>query len=242
MSRQERRRRERQANRASAQRQQDSRWLWLTFGGVLVAAVVVIVVLFAAGVFGGADEPDLSQAEMDELISESHLVGDPNAPVKLIEFADFQCPFCSQFWGTTLQVIKSEFIDTGQAALYFHHMAFIGPESRLAAQASECAAEQGRFEDYHDILFERQGPENEGYLTQARLESFATEIGLDVPAFSECLSSGRYASQVQSETDNAAEAGIRSTPTLVVDGNFAEEPLDPVLVRQMIIDALNEAQ
>jgi protein-disulfide isomerase len=201
-----------------------------------------MAVLFFAGVFGSeSDSADLTPAQFDELVSDSHLIGQASAPVTLIEVADFQCPFCRQFWATTLPAIKAEFIDTGQARLYFHQMAFIGPESELAAQASECAAEQGRFEDYHDLLFQFQGPENEGYLTQARLDSFASMLEMDVTAFSGCLASGKYLAGVGADTDSAGRAGINSTPTLAVNGNIVENPLNVSEVRQAILSALAEA-
>jgi protein-disulfide isomerase len=240
MSRQQRRSRQRRASESSGQRQ--GKWLWWTASGLAGAVFLVVVVLFAGGVFGSDDDSaDLSKAQVDELVSQSHLIGQASAPVTLIEFADFQCPFCRQFWATTLPAIESEFIETGRAALHFHQMAFIGPESELAAQASECAAEQGRFEDYHDALYQFQGPENEGYLTEARLESFASMLEMDVSDFSGCLASRKYLSEVRADTDSAGRAGVNSTPTLAVNGNFVGNPLDVNEVRQAILSALGEA-
>lgn len=215
--------------------------MWLTGGGLLGAVVVVVVVLFAAGVFSGDESGDLSQSEQERLVAAGHLIGEPTAPVTLIEFADFQCPFCRDFWSTNLQAIKREFIDTGKAKLYFHHMAFIGQESERAAQASECAAEQGRFDNYHDILFLQQGPENQGHLSQVTLESFASAIQLDVNSFSSCLSSNRYLNEIRSDTQSAGRAGINSTPTLVVDGNLVENALNLAEVRRAIQAAVDKA-
>jgi protein-disulfide isomerase len=238
MNRQQRRQGQRKGRQGAAS---PRKWLWWTGGGLLGAVAVVVIVLFAAGAFGGGDSADLSRSQVDELVSQSHLIGEPSAPVTLIEFADFQCPFCQEFWDTTRRVLKQEFIDTGEAALYFHNMAFIGPESELAAQAAECAADQGAFESYHDILYVQQGPENQGYLTQARLESFASAIQLDLPAFSSCLSTSKYLAKVRADTETAGDDGVHSTPALAVNGKFVENALDIAEVRQAIQAALDEA-
>ena len=242
MSRQQRRRDQRKGRQAAASSGQ-AKWIWWAGGGLVGAVVIVVVVLFAAGVFdSGGSSGDLTAAQQEQLVSEGHLIGDPDAPVTLIEFADFQCPFCREFWGGILPVIKTEYVDNGRANLYFHHMAFIGVESERAAMASECAADQGRFDDYHDILYLQQGPENKGYLSQGTLESFAEAIQLDVDAFSECLSSSTHLAEIRADTEHAGDAGIRSTPTLVVDGNFVENALNIAQVRKAIDDALEAAE
>lgn len=104
----------------------------------------------------------------------------------------------------------------------YKHFAFLGPESTQAAAAAECAREQGQFWQYHDVLFANQRGENAGaYRTQA-LEAFAAALGLDEAAFGECLSSGRYEDVVASETAEGQERGVRSTPTIVVNGEMVE--------------------
>lgn len=104
----------------------------------------------------------------------------------------------------------------------YKHFAFLGEESRQAAEASECAREQGQFWPYHDVLFANQRGENAGaYRTQA-LEVFAVALGLDEEAFSECLASDRYEDVVEAERAEGEERGVQSTPTLFVNGEMIE--------------------
>lgn len=240
MNRQQRRQRDRaRPNRPTMTSNRN--WGWRIAFGMVVVVAVVVVVLAIGGVFGGGSGDDLSSSQIQLLKAESHLVGDSDAPVEIIEFADFQCPFCRQFWGTSYQQLMSEFVEPGQVAFYFHHMAFLGPESVRAAGAAECADDQGDFETYHDILFALQGPENQGYLTFDQLEAFAEQADLEPTAFSECVRTSRNETAVRIETTNASEAGINSTPTLFVDGKKIENPLNYVEIRTAILSALGES-
>lgn len=98
------------------------------------------------------------------------------------------------------------------------HFAFLGEESGWAAEASECAAEQDAFWEYHDLLFERQSGENQGAFNKDILKGFAEELGLDTAAFNECLDSGRYADVVANQTQTAQAVGVRSTPAFLING------------------------
>jgi len=102
--------------------------------------------------------------------------------------------------------------------LGYLHMAFLGPESQWAAEASECAADQDAFWDYHDLLYNRQAGENRGAFDKDNLKQFAAELGLDTQVFNECMDSGKYASLVQTETAMAQSLGVRGTPAFLVNG------------------------
>jgi protein-disulfide isomerase len=97
-------------------------------------------------------------------------------------------------------------------------MAFLGPESQWAAEASECAAEQGAFWPYHDLLYNQQAGENRGAFNKDRLKGFAAELGLDTTAFNTCLDSGEHASLVRTETATVQSLGGRGTPAFLVNG------------------------
>ena len=118
-------------------------------------------------------------------------------------------------------------------------MVVVGPESSLAAEAAECAAEQGQFFPYHDLLFQNQGPENAGYLTSERLSGFAGQIGLDTEQFSLCLDSGRYEDKVLQSSREAQALGVQSTPTVFVNGRPVQDPLEPGALRSVIADELD---
>jgi protein-disulfide isomerase len=100
----------------------------------------------------------------------------------------------------------------------YWHVAFLGPESGYAAEASECAADQDAFWEYHDLIFERQSGENQGAFEKDKLKQLAAELNLDTQAFNECLDSGKYAQLVQEATQSANSIGVNSTPAFVVNG------------------------
>lgn len=100
----------------------------------------------------------------------------------------------------------------------YWHMAFLGPESQWAAEASECAADQDAFWEYHDILFSSQNGENQGAFNKDKLKEFAAQIELDTEAFNECLDSGTHTASVQEMTQIAQSIGVRSTPAFLING------------------------
>jgi len=100
----------------------------------------------------------------------------------------------------------------------YWHFAFLGTESFWAAEASECAAEQDAFWEYHDLLFDRQAGENQGAFKKENLKQFAVDLELDTQAFNECLDNGKFSTQVQTESSNARSLGVTSTPAFVING------------------------
>lgn len=126
----------------------------------------------------------------------------------------------------------------GKVRFVYRHLAFLGPESVRAAEASECAAEQGRFWEYHDTLFEHWAGENQGAFSDANLVRFAQALGLDVPSFRECLRSERYAGRVAQDLQEARRLGVRATPTVIVDGLRLQGLKDYDTYRRAIEEAL----
>jgi protein-disulfide isomerase len=169
---------------------------------------------------------------MDAVVAQTrHFKGDPSAPVTIVEFSDFRCPYCGRFTNGAGRQIDEQYVEAGLVRFGYQHFAFLGPDSQMAAEASECAAEQGAFWEYHDLLFGGQaGVNTEG------LSRFADELGLDVEAFDDCLSSGKYASLVRGETASAQSLGVTGTPSFLVNGR----PLvgaQPFEVFEQIIEA-----
>jgi len=174
---------------------------------------------------------------MQSLVADTrHFRGDPNASVTIVEFADFQCPFCGRFATGAGRQIEETYVQQGQVRMGYQHFAFLGPESLWAAEASECAAEQGKFWEYHDYLFEHQAGENQGAFTRDNLKVFAANLGLDTELFNSCLDTSKYADVVQNETASVQALGVRSTPSFLLNGR----PLvgaQPFEVFQQYIDA-----
>ena len=110
------------------------------------------------------------------------------------------------------------YLQTGVVRFGYLQFAFLGPESQWAAEASECAAEQDAFWEYHDRLFDSQSGENQGAFSKDNLKQFAADLGLDTQDFDACLDSGKYASTVEDETQTTQSLGVRSTPTFLING------------------------
>lgn len=128
----------------------------------------------------------------------------------------------------------------GRVRFTFRHFAFIGDESRRAAEASECANEQGRFWDYYSKVFEEQAGENVGAFSQENLKRFAAELDLDTGQFNQCLDSGRYSAKVQQETTQGQQEGVRGTPAVFVNGRLIERGGDYPVLRAAIEAALGK--
>ncbi len=132
-------------------------------------------------------------------------------------------------------VLFKQYVDTGKIQFVYKHSAFLGQESTWAAQASECAADQGKFWEYHDLLFERQNGENQGAFTKDKLIGFAKDMGLDMTKFEPCLTNDQTLSRVQTDTQEGQEAGVRGTPTFFINGQ-ALVGAQPVTAFQALID------
>ncbi len=166
-----------------------------------------------------ADAEARRKVLMDALISQTkHFKGDPNAPVTILEFSDFQCPYCGRFFAQVEPEINRRYVESGQVRVGYIHFAFLGPESLWAAEASECAADQDAFWEYHDKLFSSQNGENKGAFSKDNLKGFAADLKLDTETFNQCLDSGKYTRYVQSQVDFGRQIGVQSTPTFLVNG------------------------
>lgn len=144
------------------------------------------------------------------------VLGDAAAPVVIREYGDFQCPSCGAFFRAIEPQIRDAYIETGKARLEWHDFAWIGPESRDAANAARCAQVQGHFWEYHDLLYARQAGENTGAFSKDRLKAFGQELGLDTVTFDACVDSDNYAGAVQADFGEVRSLGFTGTPTFVI--------------------------
>jgi protein-disulfide isomerase len=185
-------------------------------------SVWVLAALVLVGVMAFSFWPKDQTSESTGDVSLDKSVGDENAPLVVVEYGDFQCPACQRFFQTTAEQLKTEYVQTGKVRFVFRQFAFLGDESQWAAEASECANEQGRFWDYYDKLYQAQNGENVGVFSKDNLKQFAVELGLDTTRFSRCLDSGRYTEKVKQETLEGQQAGVRGTPSVFVNGQYIE--------------------
>ena len=144
-------------------------------------------------------------------------VGDPEAPIKIDEYADFQCPFCRIFFEQTERLLMDNYIANGTVYFEYHSFGeFIGAESVAAAEAAYCAGDQGKFWEMHDTLFTNQTGENVGAFNDRRLEAFAEQIELDMDEWTSCYDSGKYSEMVEQDGKDALAAGAEATPTFIL--------------------------
>ena len=176
-----------------------------------ILSVMIIVSLGATA----AAQP-ISREEIFSLLTkDGPAKGDAKAPVILIEFSDFRCSFCRKFWQTTLPSLEREYIKKGKVRFIYRHFAVLGKPSELAAQAAECAGEQGRFWEYHDKLFVGAG--SPVSFMDGKLKGYAKELQLKREAFNMCLDAGKHLTKVQGETALAFFLGARGTPTFLLN-------------------------
>ena len=144
------------------------------------------------------------------------VMGDPDAPITIIEFSDFQCPFCARFDSQTLPLIFEEYIDQGKVKLVFRDFPIqsIHPNAVPASVAAECANDQGKFKDMHDILFDNQNEWNRQETANALslFSQYATEIQLEQETFDSCLSSGKHIEEISKDLQDGQEYGVTGTP------------------------------
>ncbi|MAG52526.1 MAG: disulfide bond formation protein DsbA [Nanoarchaeota archaeon] len=169
----------------------------------------------------------------EDIVDDDPFLGDENAPLTIVEFSDFQCPFCSRFKDQTLSQLKSEYIDTGKVKFVYRDfpLSSIHPMAQKAAEATECADEQGKFWEYHDLVFDRQSS-----LSIGNLKSWAGELGLNSAEFDECLDSGEQADEVANDLKAATAAGGRGTPFFIV-GNQPLSGAQPFSAFQQAIES-----
>lgn len=150
------------------------------------------------------------------------VLGKSNAKVHIVEFADYQCPFCEKWFTEIEKNLIKDFVDSGKATFSFRHWAFLGQESTDAANAAECANEQGKFWDYHNYLYSNQGGENQGTFAVANLKQFAATLGLDSEKFNVCLDANKYNKNVTDDLADGQKAGVNGTPATFINGQMIQ--------------------
>jgi len=188
-----------------------------------------------------APPPSIISVSLDD----DPVKGNPDASVVIVEFSDFQCPFCSRFYHQTLPLIQENYIDTGKVKLVYRDLPLdsLHPNARPAHIASECADEQGMFWQYHDILFENQAQWNRLGPTDlnSALIQYAHSLGLNSTSFESCLGSQTIADEVNADYLQGISYGATGTPTFFIgnedDGFIKLVGAQPYAVFQQVIDS-----
>jgi len=209
----------------------------------IIAAIGAVVVIGLFAVIRQLNAPEPEDYIFLENLSpppnaEGKAWGPVDAPVLIEEYGDFQWPFCGLFATGAGRQLEETYADSGQVRFEYKHFAFLGGESSLAAEASECANEQSQFWPYHDTIFANQKGENLGRFSKDGLKLLAAGMGLDENEFNSCLDSGRHRSTVQNETTAARTRGVGSTPTIFFNGEKIETGFTFDALQAMIEDQL----
>jgi protein-disulfide isomerase len=190
---------------------------------IILTIVVIAIVAYNLGSNGNTgnvivptEKDRAAPVAKFEVNGNDHILGDPNAPVTIIEYSDFECPFCSRFFTGALPLIKSEYVDTGKVKFIYRHFPLsFHAMAQPAAEASECAADQGMFWEYHDTVFE-----NQDALSKTNLIKWAESLGLNMIEFENCLDSGKHKNKVNNDIKTGQAAGVRGTPATFVNGKL----------------------
>lgn len=192
----------------------------------------------------------LSTLEEDEkiLLSKENLmkngspiIGEPSAPITILEWGDYQCTFCYRFHQSSMNVILNEYVKTGKINLVFKDFPLNGPDSVLAAEAAYCAGDQGKYWEYHDELYNNWAGERTGWITTESLNRFAQTANLELGEFNSCLNGHKYKQKVLELEQFGKEVGIDATPSFLI---FNDEKIikirgnQPIDVFRQVIDDL----
>lgn len=182
----------------------------------------------------GATAAESPEKILKELPKDAPRLGDPKAKLTLVEFGDFQCPYCGRFFNQHFSTIKKEYIDTGKINFVYMDYAFLGQESKDAAEAAKCATEQGRFWEYHDELYKNQKGENLGAFNPTKLKEFASNINLDLGRFESCVESDKYLQVIEDEKALGSKYGVSGTPNFLIGKQLKKGAGSVESLRQMI--------
>jgi protein-disulfide isomerase len=198
---------------------------------ILIAGIIIsVAVIYSSGSKNSGNPAALTAqivpqqnaaADVSGVSGRDVVLGNPNAPVTFVEYADYQCTFCSRFFEQTEPLIIKNYVDTGKVKFIFRNFQFLGPESAAAAEAAECAKDQNKFWQYHDALYGAEladGHENNGNLNRSLFLKLAGDVGLEQKSFAACIDGNKYADQIKKDASDAQAAGVNSTPTFFING------------------------
>jgi len=214
------------------------------FGGI--AVVVIIAIIATASVSQTGNEAlNLDMGQTHGTVSTamgSPILGSESAPITIIEFGDYQCEQCYKWYHNTKDSIVQNYIETGKANLIFVDLAILGRDSPKAAAATYCAEEQGKYWEYHDLLYTFQEGVNSGWANSERLKAFAFSLELDTELFDSCVDSGKFAKRVQFNTNEAKKQGATGTPTFIIVNSEGKQQkiggAQPYSVFQKVLDSM----
>lgn len=170
----------------------------------------------------------------------SPIIGNAGAAITILEWGDYQCTYCYRFHQSSMDIIIDEYVKTGKANFVFRDFPLNGPDSVLAAEASYCADDQGRYWEYHDEIYKNWAGERTGWVNRDSLAKFATTVSLDLEQFNQCLDDKKYNQRVLDNEKFGLDVGIRATPSFLVITNEKVVKIEgnqPVSVFRQVLDS-----
>ena len=189
----------------------------ITFVVLVTAVAVTSVNYFTTLVEMQQYRPGMSgQTSSINLINGSPILGSETAPITIIEFGDYQCEYCYLWFHNTRADIIDNYIETGKAKLVFLDLPFLGRDSIIAAQATYCAEDQGKYWDYHNTLYNFQEEIDSGWASKDRLIAFAFDLEMNLDEFTDCMDTTKYGKRVKANYDEAIKHGVEQTPMFII--------------------------
>jgi protein-disulfide isomerase len=183
----------------------------------LLVGIIAAVVIVAVGLIWLAMNAAKAPIEATERVGEGTGWGPEGAPVTVINYSDFGCSFCGRFARNQGKQLREEYEGTANVRFEFKHFIIEGPNTRNAANAAECAADQGKFWDYHDVLFSRQGTSANPF-SKDLLKSYGSQLGLDMATFNTCVDRDLHIEKVLQDHNEGRGRGVNSTPSFFING------------------------
>lgn len=190
----------------------------------LKAAVIDGVAEYVEGP-APAEQPEIEPLDMNDLADDDAVLGDPNAPVTIVEFSEYQCPYCEKFYSDVYQELKEKYVETGKVKIVFRDFPLSFHEGAYpAALAAECVRDQLGDEGYfkmHDKLFENQGVlSGDAQAVAISLEGFARDVEVDPDVYKECMASDKFQMEIFADVSFGQAAGISGTPSFLINGTL----------------------
>ena len=190
-------------------------------GKLIAGAILIAAVIIAGALFYQPGTRPAAAVKVDNTpavsVDDDAVLGSADAPVTIVIFGDYQCPFCKKAYNEAEAKIRTEYVATGKVKMVFRDFPLdsIHPSARPASEAAQCAADQGKYWEYHDALFDKQEQ-----LPTLDYVSLAAQLGLNTGDFSTCVANKTYAAEVQKDQDDGIALGVSGTPASFINGEL----------------------
>ena len=214
---------------------------------ILTGIILSIIVISAIVIYSSSyvETENLDTRIIGTISTEmgSSILGNLSAPITIVEFGDYQCHQCYNWFHNAKSAVFENYVDTGKANFVFMDLAFLGRDSPKAAQASYCAEDQGKYWEYHNQLYTAQESQiDNGWANPERLKAFAFSLSLDMESFENCFDSGKYEKRVQYNIAEAKKFGANGTPTFFIIGPNGQQQkivgAQPYSVFKQVFDSM----